>query len=222
MQAYHLRPWQRAEDTMAVYELAAQVSDEQIGAAALPYQLSSWASDDPDNLALWTTPDGTLIAFAFFQVPFSTVHYAVHPHADQARLEDAIFDWSKVQATTLAKAQEPHSEQTNQPAFSFSIWPAESQKGIHARLEAHGFARQEVGRIFFGKSLTAPPPAPTLPPGFVVRPLAGMDEVAAATELLCAGFNICNFTQAWRQNILAQPFYRPELDWSWWHQMVDW
>src|SRR4051794_33576676 len=95
---YLHRPWRRAEGFSAIYELAALLPDEAIGVAALPYQLSSWATDDPDNLALWTTPDGALMAFALYQVPFAAVYYGIHPRADLAVLEDAIFAWSKERA----------------------------------------------------------------------------------------------------------------------------
>jgi ribosomal protein S18 acetylase RimI-like enzyme len=51
-----------------------------------------------------------------------------------------------------------------------------------------------------------------LPAGFVARPLAGVDEVEAATTLLCEAFSINSVTAPWRRRILEQPSYRPELD----------
>jgi ribosomal protein S18 acetylase RimI-like enzyme len=198
------RPWQRTEDSRAVHELAALLPDEAISAAALPYHLSSWACDDPENLALWTTPDGALMAFALFQLPFGSVHFAIHPRADRSVLEDAIFVWSKERAAALANAMGE--------TVSFSIWPAEKEVATHARLAAQGFTRQENHKVFFSQLLHTPPPAPTLPAGFSVRPLAGIDEVEAAAELLCIAFNITTVTPTWRRRILEQPTYRPELD----------
>ena len=204
MPDYHFRPWQRAEDTTAIYALAALLPDDAIAAAALPYQLSSWATDDPDNLGLWTTPDGALMAFALFQVPFASVYYAIHPDADAVTLEDAIFVWSKERAATLAKA--------TGKAVNTSIWPAEHHADTQARLAAQGYTRQEGHKVFFHQPLDTPVPAPVLPAGFTARPLAGVGEVEAATRLLCEAFAIDTVTEPWRRRILEQPYYRPELD----------
>src|SRR5829696_7446815 len=114
---YHYRPWQRAEDTHAIYAMAAHLPDEAIAAAALPYQLSSWALDDPNNLALWTSPDSALMAFALFQVPFGGLYYAIHPDAEGVVLEATIFAWSKERAAALAK--------TCGKPISYSVWAAE-------------------------------------------------------------------------------------------------
>jgi ribosomal protein S18 acetylase RimI-like enzyme len=201
---YHVRPWQSDEDTSAIYALAALLPDEAIASAALPYQLSSWALDDPNNLMLWTTPDGALMAFALFQVPFATLCYGIHPDAEQATLEDAILVWSKERATTLAM-------ETGKQ-ITYHIWPAESYIDTHARLAVQGFARQEGYKFFFAQPLNGSIPAPMLPAGFTARPLAGFGEVEAATQLLCEAFVIDTVTIPWRRRILEQPSYRPELD----------
>ena len=201
---HQVRPWQSAEDTNAIYALAALLPEEAIAAAALPYQLSSWAMDDPNNLLLWTTPDGELMAFALFQVPFAALYYGIHPSVDKVALEDEIFAWSKERAATLAKATGKE--------VTYSVWPAESYTDTHARLAAQGFARQEGYKVFFDQPLDRAIPAPTLPAGFSARPLAGVGEVEAATKLLCEGFNIDSVTVPWRRRILEQPGYRPELD----------
>lgn len=199
---YHFRPWQGVEDTHAIYEMTARLPDETI--TALPYQLSSWALDDPNNLALWTTPHGALMAFALFQVPFASVYYAIHPDADADVLEGAIFAWSKERAAQLAKA--------GGKGVSYSIWAAEHHRATQACLVTHGFSRRENHKLFFHQRLDAPIPAPKLPAGFTARPLAGVGEVEAATRLLCEAFNIDTVTIAWRRRILEQPTYRPELD----------
>lgn len=204
MPEYHFRPWQHAEDTHAIYALAALVADETMTAAALPYQLSSWATDDPHNLGLWTTPDGALMAFALFQIPFASVYYATHPGADQAVLEDAILAWSQERAAQLA-------QQTGQ-RVSISIWAAEEHTATHARLAAHGFTRQAGYKVYFQQALNVPIPTPKLPAGFIARPLAGVDEVEAATRLLAEAFNLDCVTVPWRRRILEQPYYRAELD----------
>ena len=204
MPEYHFRPWQHADDTHAIYALAALVAEETMAAAALPYQLSSWATDDPLNLGLWTTPDGALMAFALFQIPFASVYYATHPDADQATVEDAILAWSKARAAQLA-------QQTGERVH-YSIWAAEQHTDTHARLAAHGFTRAEGHKVYFQQPLDAPIPTPKLPPGFTARPLKGVEEVAAATTLLAEAFNIDSVTVPWRRRILDQPHYRPELD----------
>ena len=51
-----------------------------------------------------------------------------------------------------------------------------------------------------------------LPDGFVIRPLAGEQEVAAYVELHRAVFQSKSMTIAWRQRTLARPEYIPGLD----------
>jgi ribosomal protein S18 acetylase RimI-like enzyme len=48
--------------------------------------------------------------------------------------------------------------------------------------------------------------------GFTVRPLGGMDEVAAYVELHQSVFESKNMTVDWRARTLRQPAYRPDLD----------
>lgn len=204
MPDYHFRLWQNTEDTLAIYAMAAHLPDEAIAAAALPYQLSSWAAEEPKNLALWTTPDGELMAFALFQIPFGALYYGIHPQADLATIEDAILVWGKQRANELA--------QETGKAVSYAIWPAEAHADTQARLQAHGYARQEGHKVFFHQPLNRPIPVAQLPEGFVARPLTGFDEVEAATKLLCESFNIDTVTAPWRRRILEQPSYRPELD----------
>jgi mycothiol synthase len=198
------RSLQTDADLAAILELAALADDHTVSAAALPYQLSSWACEDPANVRLWTVPTGELVAFAIFQIPFGSVYYGLHPQADAAALEATIFAWAKQRAADLA--------QTSDRPVGMSIWPRAEDIASQARLAHQGYVPLNTGKVFFQQPLTSSLPAPQLPAGFTLRPLAGETEVEAATDLLRAAFNITSVTPRWRRRILEQAHYRPDLD----------
>src|SRR5512135_2699070 len=45
----------------------------------LPYRLSTWALDDPQNARLWFIGNQQLVAWAILQPPFWTIDYVLHP-----------------------------------------------------------------------------------------------------------------------------------------------
>jgi hypothetical protein len=66
----------------------------------LPYRLSSWAVDYPENIGLWVGNDGELIGWAIMQAPFWTIDYAYHPSA-APDLHERILRWADERASAL-------------------------------------------------------------------------------------------------------------------------
>lgn len=198
------RPFLGPTDFPAIMALAAQAPVEQCSVTALPYQLSSWAFDTPDNVGLWTDENGRLVGFAVLQAPFANLQYALHPSVTHAALEAALFTWVSQRAQQIAN-------QSGQ-SFTFTINIAEHLVPTLEYLRLLGFVRQDPGRVLLARRLDEIVDAPQLPAGFVVRHLAGESEVAAATALLAAAFNITTVTVEWRRRILQRQEYRPALD----------
>ena len=71
---------------------------------------------------------------------------------------------------------------------------------------------EEEVYVQFQHSLAGLLPAPALPDGFLLRPLAGEQEVNAYAELHRAAFDSTSMTPDWRARTLRMPHYRPELD----------
>jgi len=184
--------------------LAIQAPVEQFSATALPYQLSSWALDDPANVGLWEDGQGQLIAFALLQIPFNALNYVIHPTADVTQLKATILAWSVARASEWAKQQAT--------PFTFSYLVAENDLAMADLVQAYGFVRQEPARVLLSRTRQQPIPPVALPDGFRLRHLAGPEEVAAATALLAAAFRINTVTELWRRRILQQAAYRAELD----------
>lgn len=197
-------PFRGPSDFAAIMALAIQTPVEQFSATALPYQLSSWAADDRANLGLWEDTQGQLMAYALFQVPFGSLLYGILPSADTAALTATILRWGATRAATVA--------QERGTPFSFAVFIAAGQEDVTALAAAQGYTLQPPPRILLARPGNEPPPRPTLPTGFTLRHLRGADEVPAAAALLGDAFAINTVTATWRQRILEQAPYRPELD----------
>lgn len=175
----------------------------------LPYRSSSWAFDNPENVGLWTTPGGQLLAWVVMQTPFWTIDYACHPDADRD-LRRQIWIWADGRAHALLDTRFGH------PMWFVNVL---ADQRDHIRdLEEAGFASQaDVAEDSWSKVLMrrvtgAPVDEYALPAGFTIRPLAGEAEVEAYVALHRAVFESKSMTVDWRARILRRPEYTPDLD----------
>src|SRR5436853_7892166 len=67
----------------------------------LPYRLSSWAFDYPQNVGLWEDGAGNLLAWAVLQSPFWTLDYAFHPDTRDYGMGPQILTWAIKRAGEL-------------------------------------------------------------------------------------------------------------------------
>jgi ribosomal protein S18 acetylase RimI-like enzyme len=196
-------------DQQAMLALARAFPDGNLHVIDLPYRLSSWALDDPDNVGLWFGEDGQLAGWAVLQVPFWTVDIACHP-ACETELYPEILAWADRQAHAALDTPSGH------PAWFVMAFAGQASRC--RALESAGFACQaDVGENSWSKVLmrrSTPEPVKLYEPraGFTVRPLAGMDEVAAYVELHQSVFESKNMTVDWRARSLRQSAYHPDLD----------
>jgi ribosomal protein S18 acetylase RimI-like enzyme len=207
------RPFTGPADLPAMLALARQFPGEALHVIDLPYRFSSWALDDPGNVALWFDESNQLQAWAALQAPFWMLDYTQNPgHA--AHLFPAILDWADQRARQLRHTP------FERPAWYANVFAGQVE--LIRCLEQAGFACQaDLGEDSWSKvlmerpaglPLTAYPPRP----GFTVRPLSGLAagpaDVPAYVELHRTVFGTKNMTVEWRLRTLQQPDYNPELD----------
>lgn len=194
-------------DLEAMAELVRKFPAENLHVVDLPYRLSSWSFDFPENIRLWMDENGQLLAWAVLQVPFWTMDYAVHPEFQH--LHPQILKWADEQAQKIINTPSGH------PAWFVTVLASQTDR--IRDLEQIGFASQaDVGenswtQVLMEYSIQTPDEL-NLPEGFHIRPLNGANEVEAYVELHRAVFESKNMTTEWRQRTLQRPEYVPDLD----------
>ena len=196
-------------DKRAMIALAHIFPTDSLHVVDLPYRLSSWALDDPDNIGLWVNAEGQLLAWVVMQTPFWTIDYVYHPDAD-TNLHRRLLAWADHRARQVLDTP---SERPSWFVMAFA-----SQTDRIRDLEEAGFVSQaNVGKdawskVLMQRSVQVPVADYALPAGFIIRPLAGENEVEAYVQLHRAVFESKNMTAEWRTRALRRPEYLSDLD----------
>jgi mycothiol synthase len=196
-------------DRLLMAGLACRFPEGNLHRLDLPYRLTSWALDDPDNACLWFDGDGGLAGWAALQRPFWALDYACHPEVE-SDLHPEILAWGDRRAREILE--------TPYALASWYVNVFSEQTGRIRDLEAAGYACQaDVGEDSWSKVLLRRSMAETVrdyqpPPGYTVRPLAGEDEAAAYVELHRSVFETKNMTLPWKLRALRHPAHRADLD----------
>jgi mycothiol synthase len=196
-------------DLQAMAALVQAFPADNLHVVDLPYRLCSWAFDDPENIGLWHTPEGQLLAWAVMQAPFWTIDAACHPDAvkDLRRL---LWAWADSRACEILGTP-------SGPPIWYAMAFVDQADRIRD-LEAAGFACQaDVGEDSWSEVLMlrhaeAPIAEHALPAGWTIRPLGGEAEVEAYVALHQAVFESKNMTTEWRARTLRRPEHVPNLD----------
>ncbi len=189
--------------------LAHQCPENNLHVIDLPYRLSSWAFDDPENIGLWFDENQQLVAWATLQTPFWTIDYVCHAEYE-AYLHREILSWADQRAQATQNTIYEHS------AWFVMVFSGQTNR-IHD-LENAGFKCQsDVGadswsKVFMRRSSLTPVKVYEPRSGFQVRSLAGEKEVDNYVELHRSVFESKNMTTDWRRRTLKHPDYIPELD----------
>jgi ribosomal protein S18 acetylase RimI-like enzyme len=203
------RAFSGEEDIQGMISLAKAFSTVNLHGVDLPYRLSSWALDDPENVGLWVNDEGRLLAWAVMQTPFWTIDYACNPDAEVV-LHRQILSWAD------HRARQMHDTPHGLPCWFVMVFT--DQTNPIRDLENAGFRSQEdVGEDSWSKVLMQRPAhifgeKCALPQGFSIRPLAGEVEVDAYVDLHRAVFESKNMTAEWRVRTLHRLEYRSDLD----------
>jgi ribosomal protein S18 acetylase RimI-like enzyme len=203
------RTFSAEQDKYLMSALARQCSENNLHVIDLPYRLSSWALDNPENISLWFDENQQLVAWAALQTPFWTIDYVCHPE-QESHLHREILLWADQRAQAVQKT--PYER----PAWFVMVFSGQNNR-IHD-LENAGFKCQsDVGEDSWSKVLmrrSSQTPVKIYEPrlGFIVRSLAGESEVQKYVELHQSVFESKNMTVDWRTRTLQHPDYLSELD----------
>jgi mycothiol synthase len=206
---FHQRGFSGDVDKFAMAGLAKQFAMANLHVIDLPYRLSSWALDDPKNIALWLDEEERLAAWAVLQTPFWTIDYVVDPTVE-GQLHREILTWAEQRAGEILSTPYGH------PAWYVMVF--EKQKTRIRDLEHLGFKCQaDVGenswsKVLMRRDALLPIKVYQPPAGYVVRSLHGEAEVEAYVELHRSVFESKNMTVDWRRRAIRHPSYRQDLD----------
>ncbi len=203
------RAYSGEADKKRMASLAQAFPANHLHTVDLPYRLSSWGLDTPENTRLWETEKGELMGWAVLQTPFWTIDYACHPEA-ASKLFAELLAWADPLAEEIIESPYGH------PAWYVNVFASQTE---HIRvLEEAGFTDQgEMGedswsKVLMQRDAQEPIRQYPIPKGFTVRPLAGEGEIAAYVALHQETFETKNMTLAWRFRTLQHPAYTPDLD----------
>ncbi len=203
------RSFSTVQDKYLMSALARQCSENNLHVIDLPYRLSSWAFDNPENICLWFDENQQLVAWAVLQTPFWTIDYVYLPDTE-LNLHQEILAWADQRARVILNTAH------GRPAWFIMVFSTQVDR-IHD-LENAGFKCQsDVGDNSWSKvlmKLSVQTPVKVYEPrsGFIVRPLAGEKEVKDYVELHQSVFESKNMTIDWRTRTLQHPDYKPDLD----------
>jgi mycothiol synthase len=173
----------------------------------LPYRLSSWALDDPENAQLWVNSKDVLIAWAIMQTPFWSIDYVTL--SDEKHLHRKILQWADQRANEIISTPYGH--------LSWFINVYDHQVERIQELESFGYLSQAQltddpwSKVIMLRDLNKPP-IYKLPEGFIIRSLIGESEVEAYVELHQTVFGTKNMIMEWRERTIHHVDYHPDLD----------
>lgn len=200
-----VRPYAGEDDLPPIAGLLAAVAPASRHLVDWPWRLSSPALEEPEDNRLWFAPDGTLVGLAAWQTPWAALDCYVRPGPYREEVEEAIFAW----------APPRFRDRDRERGRPLPYW-AEAREDDAARLALlarHGYTLDDdFGYLLHSRPLAEAIPAPRLPRGFTIRPLAGAAEAAAYAALHRRAFDSTSMTAEWRARTLRMPPYRPELD----------
>lgn len=203
------RSFSTEQDKYLMSALARQFAGDNLHVIDLPYRLSSWAFDNPENIRLWFDENQQLVAWAALQTPFWTIDYVCHPDIEN-NLHPEILAWAD------QRAQATVNTDNGRPAWFVMVFSGQVNR-IHD-LESAGFKCQsDVGEDSWSKVLmrrSSQVPVKVYEPrsSFTVRSLAGEKEVENYVKLHQSVFESKNMTVDWRRRTLQHPDYKPDLD----------
>jgi mycothiol synthase len=203
------RSYSSDQDKALIAALARRFSADNLHVIDLPYRLSSWALDDPENVRLWFDENQQLLAWAVLQTPWWSIDYGCHPEVEST-LHPEILSWADQRTRIILDTPFGH------PTWFIPVFPEQVQR--IQDLEESGFKCQSDSgedswsKVLMRRSVQTPVKVYEPREGFTVRPLAGEKEVERYVELHQSVFESKNMTVAWRMRTLRHPDYRPDLD----------
>lgn len=199
------RPFHNEADLPRLFELVQALPLSCRHVLDLSWRLSALQDNSERDVACWEDSTGKLVGFAAWQIPWAMLDFFILPGTTQQAVETEVFAWAN------GRFRE-HDEERGYP-LPYRVDFRDDDLARRQLIEAHGFLLDDGDSYtLFQHTLDSLAPAPALPNGFTLRPLAGEQEAAAYSELHRAAFESASMTPRWRGRTLRMPQYRPELD----------
>ncbi|GCE15637.1 GNAT family N-acetyltransferase [Tengunoibacter tsumagoiensis] len=171
----------------------------------ISWRISAPIINEGRDGAFWQDTQGRIVGFAAWQYYWAALDFFILPGPTEQEVEAAIFAW----------AEERMHERDVERGYplSYCVEFRDDDDTRRQLVEAHGFLLEaDDSYVLFQHTLDTLAQIPALPDGFTLRPLRGVEEVAAYAELHRAAFESTSMTPEWRARTLQTPQYRPELD----------
>ena len=153
-----------------------------------------------ENTRLWFD-DGQPIAWAFVD-EFNNLLWELNDQYEET-LGVEIIAWGEACVRkTLTKNESKNLDASCREDFASRI----------SFLRRHGFLQTKDRSIYMMRPLSEPIPNPTLPPGFIIRPIKGIEEAEAVAAMHRAAFGTDYMTTENRLAIMSTSEYDPSLD----------
>jgi ribosomal protein S18 acetylase RimI-like enzyme len=202
----HISLTKNPDDSRLFSILAADRNHPHVHLVDMPYRLASTWQDSGCALRIWERGE-KLLAWALFQPPWWNLDYVLHPSERGSLLEQEILMWGIQQMKDYAASIGDD--------FYGSVEFFENTPGVDQTvlsLESLGFREFDWSIVRFEKDLDQGLPRVNIPDGYLIRPLAGREEVDRYVELHRAAFNSNMMTTAWRRRTLEHRLHQPEFD----------
>lgn len=153
------------------------------------------------RIRLWLDQAENLVAFAFVD-PFDNLWFEVEPARETALGAEIVAFGIEGRRSGLEDGEtgslETNCAADNTPRREFLL--------------SQGFLPLSEETLLLERSLRDPIPAPQLPPGFQIRPVAGEGEAEAVATLHRAAFGTDYMTTENRLALMRTSEYDPEMD----------
>jgi len=148
---------------------------------------------------LWEDDQGNLMAFTIID-PYHNLLFDILPETNFQEMAKRIVEWAidilKNKADAICLDASCREEDTKRCTF----------------FSKNGFILQEERSIHMQRSLKLPIPRPEFPDGFIIKPLAGEQELTNYVQLHQTVFATTHMTKEMRLAIMRSSDYVPELD----------
>lgn len=171
------------------------------------YYISA-SADRRALIYLWEVPDtGTVLGWSLLSPAFRAFDVFMHPRILYTPQAAQLWTWTEERMAAIAREHGQTSMRT--------MWVGDTDAWLIAHLEGRGFTRNAYHLVHITRSLDVPIPAAPLPPGYVVRTLAGEQEAVARALAGHAAFESrrdpYEYVRSYLQ-FMRTPVYDPALD----------
>ena len=201
---YSHRPYNGPADLQTMIALVSMRPPERITAYPFIVDLEEVSGTPQGQATIRMWEDSERVPVGFSLLDGSFIAFEISPQVAFDDLARQMIAWSMERLASGDGSPAP-------PVELVTACREEDTRRI-AFLERQGFVAQPVRTLRFIRSLEESPPAPRLPEGFLIRPIAGEDEVVAWVALHRAAHGTENMTIEFRLSMMRTPEYDRELD----------